>query len=84
MFEKDELIQLKNVHFDWLFARFIANNQAKDVLSLNNLFDNSSFNDSSSFDDILLAMKESSEFERVKEIFQHRFYWYFWTNSRYF
>ena len=84
MFEKDELIQLKNVHFHWLFARSIANNQAKDVSSLNNSSDNSSsdnsssdnsssdnssFDDLSSSDDILLAMRKSSEFERVKEIF---------------
>ena len=89
MFEKDELIQLKNVHFHWLFAKSIANNQAKDVSSLNNSFDNSSsdnsFSDNSSLDnsssdnsssddsfssdDILLSMRESSEFERVKEIF---------------
>ena len=94
MFEKNELIQLKDVHSHWLFARFIANNQAKDVLSLNNSSDNSSFDNSSfdnsssdnsssdnsssdnlsvddsfSSDDILLAMRESFEFERVKEIF---------------
>ena len=74
MFEKNELIQLKNVHSHWLFAKSIANNQAKDVSSLNNSFDNSSsdnssLDDLSSFDDIMLAMRESFEFERVKEIF---------------
>ena len=79
MFEKDKLIQLKNVHFHWLFARSIANNQAKNVSSLNNSFnnssldnssfDNSSSDDSSSSDDILLTMKESSKFKRVKETF---------------
>ena len=84
MFEKNKLIQLKNVHFHWLFAKSIANNQAKDVFSLNNsfnnlsldnssfdnsFFDNLSFDDSFSSDDILLAMKESSKFKRVKKIF---------------
>ena len=84
MFEKNKLIQLKNVHFHWLFAKFIANNQTKNVFSLNNSSDNSSFNNSfsdNSFfdnlsfddlfssDDILLAMKELFKFERVKKIF---------------
>ena len=54
MFERERLIQLKNVHFHWLYAKSIANNQAKNVFSLNN-----------SSDDILLAMRES--FERVKK-----------------
>ena len=55
MFERERLIQLKDVHSHWLFARSIANNQAKDVSSFNN-----------SSDDILLAMRES--FKRVKKI----------------
>ena len=66
-----------------MFARPIANNQAKDVPSLNNPPDNSSadnsspdnappdnappdnspFDNSSPSDDILLAMREPSEFE---------------------
>ena len=58
MFKRNELIQLKNVYFHLLFARSIVNNQAKDVLSLNNLSDNLSFDLSSSDD--MFAMRELS------------------------
>ena len=43
-----------------MFARPIANNQAKDVSSLNDPSDNSSPDNSSVFDDILLAVREPS------------------------